>query len=171
MKTVAEITEKSLLSTQENSPLFLQTACFTGHRKNVDGEGIFMMQNAVDFALAIGIRTFLCGMAVGFDSFAFDYMLKKKREYHDIVLVACVPCRGQEKYFPEKEQKAYRKRLIQADCVLTLSNQYYSGCMHARNRYMVDHACCVIAYLRENGGGTGYTVKYAEEKGRIVITV
>ena len=91
------------------------------------------------------------------------------KEYKDISLVACVPCKGQEKYFPEKEQKAYQKRLTQADLVLTLSKQYYAGCMHARNRFMVDRAFCVIAYLRENEGGTGYTVKYAKDKGRNVI--
>lgn len=171
MKKKAEKTQKDLLSTKEESPLFLQTACFTGHRKNVDAEGIFMMKKAVDFALAIGIKTFLCGMAVGFDSIAFDYVLNKKKEYKDISLVACVPCKGQEKYFPEREQKAYQKRLTQADLVLTLSEKYYSGCMHARNRFMVDHSFCVIAYLREYGGGTGYTVNYAKEQGRNIINI
>ncbi len=171
MKKLAEKTEKDLLSTIEESPLFLQTACFTGHRKNVDERGIFMMEKAVDFALSIGIKTFLCGMAMGFDSIAFDYVIKRKKEYKDITLVACVPCKGQEKFFPEKEQKAYQKRLTQADLVLTLSEKYYAGCMHVRNRFMVDRSCCVIAYLREHEGGTGYTVNYAEEKGRIVIAI
>ena len=171
MKKVAEITEKDLLSTREDSPLFLQTACFTGHRKNVDEEGIFMMKKAVDFALDLGIKTFLCGMALGFDSIAFDYMLKMKKERKDISLVACIPCVGQEKYFPDRERKAYFHRLKQADLVLTLSKEYYSGCMHARNRFMVDRSLCVIAYLRKEEGGTGYTVQYAREKARSLVLV
>ncbi len=171
MKKLMGKTEKELLSTKEESPLFLQTACFTGHRKNVDEAGKIMMQKAVDFALAIGYKTFLCGMAMGFDSIAFDYVQKRKKEYKDITLVACVPCKGQEKNFPESERKAYYNRLKQADETVTLSEEYYAGCMHVRNRFMVDNSSCVIAYLRKNEGGTGYTVKYAEEKGRTVITV
>ena len=37
--------------------------------------------------------------------------------------------------------------------------------MFARNRYMVDRADRVLAYLTAPQGGTYYTVRYAEKKG------
>ena len=165
------LSEKELLSTDVKSPLFNNAACFTGHRKNVDKEGVELMQKAVDFALSLGYTTFLCGMALGFDSIAFDYVLEKKKKHKNIKLVACVPCLEQEKFFPEEEKKKYRKRIEKADLTLVLSGKYQNGCMQARNRFMVDRASLLIAYLREETGGTGYTVKYAQNAGRSLITV
>ncbi len=156
------LTEQDVLSTDKNSPLYKKTLCFTGHRKIKEGESIQRMKEYVDFALEIGYRTFLCGMAMGFDSLCFDYVLEKKKKYKDILLVACVPCHGQEKFFPAEEQEKYAKRLKKADLRIILSDKYTSGCMHARNRFMVDRSSCVISYLREETGGTAYTVKYAE---------
>ena len=37
--------------------------------------------------------------------------------------------------------------------------------MRARNRYLVDHADCCIAYCTRSSGGTVYTVNYALECG------
>lgn len=170
-QSVNEKVEKNWLSTEESSPLFLQTACFTGHRKNLGKEEVQDTEEVIDFAIAIGYKTFLCGMAMGFDSLAFECVYKRKKMDKEIRLIACVPCKGQEKYFPKKEQKAYQSRLNQADQVLILSEKYFSGCMHVRNRFMVDHSSCVIAFLRENTGGTAYTVNYAKEKKKLLINV
>ena len=46
---------------------------------------------------------------------------------------------------------------------------YYRGCMHKRNRYMVDKADLVLAVW--NGvcsGGTWETIKYARKNGKII---
>ena len=49
--------------------------------------------------------------------------------------------------------------------LVCLSERYYQGCMHERNRYMVDHSRVCICYLTERTGGTAYTVEYARSRG------
>ena len=43
-----------------------------------------------------GYNTFLIGMAVGFDTICFNVLLDIKK-MKDVKIVACVPCRGQDK--------------------------------------------------------------------------
>ena len=50
-----------------------------------------------------------------------------------------------------------------ADKVVYTSQDYYSGCMHKRNRHLVDNSSRCICFLNEKTGGTFYTVNYASE--------
>lgn len=48
-----------------------------------------------------------------------------------------------------------------------VSREYREGCMLKRNRYLVDHAACLLAvYNGERRGGTAMTVRYAEKLNR-----
>ena len=56
--------------------------------------------------------------------------------------------------------------------MVTLSTRYFSGCYHARNRYMVDAADALLAVCRKGtSGGTQYTVKYAWQKNREIVVI
>lgn len=59
----------------------------------------------------------------------------------------------------------------QADKVVYTSKEYTRGCMHKRNRHLVDNSSICIAYLTEQSGGTAYTVDYARKNGLIVINI
>ena len=49
---------------------------------------------------------------------------------------------------------------------------YSSGCYHARNRYLVDHADSVLAlYNGSTTGGTAYTVKYAYQRNEEIVII
>ena len=78
----------------------------------------------------------------------------------NVKLIACIPCYGQERYFTEKDKKRYVEILQRADEKIILSDTYTPDCMLKRNRYMCDNADVLIAYLRQNKGGTAYTVQY-----------
>lgn len=53
-----------------------------------------------------------------------------------------------------------------------VSREYHDGCMLERNRYLVDHAACLLAvYNGERRGGTAMTVRYAGERGRRIIVL
>ena len=53
-----------------------------------------------------------------------------------------------------------------------VSQEYSKGCMLKRNRYLVDHAACLLAvYNEEWRGGTAMTVRYARKVGREVIII
>lgn len=60
---------------------------------------------------------------------------------------------------------------FKADKVVYTSQEYTRGCMHKRNRHLVDNSSACISYLTENKGGTFYTVNYAKSKGVEVINI
>ena len=165
------MTEEEILSTDETSPLFLNTVCFTGHRTLGEDFSRERLSDMVGVAIRYGYTTFLCGMAMGFDSVAFDVVCEWKKKYPDVKVVACIPCENQEKYFPEKEKEAYRERLKKADLSVYVNKEYSSYCMNKRNRYMVDRSSVVFCYMKEKDSGTGNTVEYAKRKKREIVVV
>lgn len=53
-----------------------------------------------------------------------------------------------------------------------VSKEYSKDCMLKRNRYLVDHAACLLAvYNGEWRGGTAMTVRYAKKLGREIIAI
>ncbi|MDE7301213.1 MAG: DUF1273 domain-containing protein [Clostridia bacterium] len=147
------------------------TVAFTGHRvisEPVDEENLISI---IKELIKGGAETFLCGMAMGFDLIAAEAVLKIKRETPHIKLIACVPCPDQKNSFKWEEKAKYDRIIAQCDEVKILSDHYYDGCMLARNRYMVDNSYAVIAYKRSNLGGTVYTLKYANERGKKIIFI
>ena len=65
----------------------------------------------------------------------------------------------------------YNEILRLADETVILSEDYYRGCLHVRNRYMVDESSVIISYLRKESGGSAFTTGYARKKGIEIIEV
>ncbi len=148
----------------EQLGLFNQTekdgvCLFTGHRELDDGLCLLSLSEEIEKSIKSGTRTFLCGMAVGFDLLAAETLLSFKEKYPDVRLIACIPCEGQEKYFSTKNQEKYFSVLQKADEKIVLSPSYFRGCMQARDKYMAERANSAIAYCKKQKGGTAYTVK------------
>lgn len=59
----------------------------------------------------------------------------------------------------------------QADKVVYTAQQYTPGCMHRRNRHLVDNSGVCVCYLTKNSGGTAYTVNYAKKQGVNVFNI
>ena len=138
-----------------------KTCAFTGHRQVEDNFDVARFEQVLSAYIEEGYTTFLCGMAIGFDTIAAELVLKLKNVYPEIKLIACIPCEGQSKYFSPAEKVRYKNVLNSCDEVKILSDRYYKGCMQARDRYMVDNCHLLIAYKRVNSGGTYYTLNYA----------
>lgn len=115
-----------------------------------------------------GTKNFYCGMAMGFDLAAAESVLYLAKT-NDINLIACVPCLGQEENFSENNKQRYRRILKDCKEVRLLSEDYYKGCMFARDRYMVDNCDVLVTYQRRKKGGTFYTANYARKKGIGII--
>ena len=100
---------------------------------------------------------FYCGMALGFDMMAAEVVLSLKDKFPDIQLIAVVPFSGQSNRWTSSEQERYHRILAKTDKVVTLSENYFRGCLFRRNDYMLSHSCGVIAYYDASQGGTFYT--------------
>ena len=82
-----------------------------------------------------------------------------------------LPCKTQADRWNERDKKIYEDILGKADKRVYLSEHYYDGCMHARNRHLVDCSGICVGYLTRSSGGTAYTVDYARQKGVRVINL
>ena len=114
---------------------------------------------------------FGAGVAWGFDMLAEETVLQLKEDYPHIRLVLVLPCppNQQTLKWNANQRQRYYEILERADKVRILSQQYTRGCMLARNRRLVDGSAYLICYLREQRGGTAYTVRYAREQGLDII--
>ena len=71
----------------------------------------------------------------------------------------------------ERDKTIYAFVLKNADSVCYAEESYVRGCMHKRNRMLVDGSDFCVAYLTSKSGGTAYTCSYAAKKGvRIINT-
>ena len=154
------------------------SCAFTGHRpaslpwrEAEDDPRCLALKDRLDKHLAeaydAGCRHFICGMAKGADFYFCEAVIKLRQIHPDILLEAAVPFPGQSERWNKRDQARYRSLLAQCD-LETLIQQFHSpGCMQRRNRYMVDHACRLIAVFNGNPGSSGTlnTIHYALQQG------
>lgn len=140
-------------------------ACaFTGHRLLKKDFSAANLLNAIEDVIKRGVTVFYNGMARGFDLLSAEAILMLKKRYPQIKLISCVPHKGQEAWYTDEEKARYYSVLKKADEVITLSENYYQGCMQKRNQYMVDRADVIITYCKEEKGGTAGTLNYCKRK-------
>ena len=152
-----------------------KVACFSGHRKMPQDltEIRENLERAIISLIEQGVVFFGNGGAVGFDALAATTVLKLKKDYPHIKLVMVLPCPPEQQSLKwnEEQKKRYYEILEQADKVRELSQKYTNTCMLDRNRHLVDNSAYLICYLRENSGGTFYTVNYAQQKGLKILRI
>lgn len=147
------------------------TCAFTGHRQLSGDFDLCVLERVAEKLVKLGTRRFLFGAAAGFDLISAECILRLKKTYKDITLCACIPFTGQDNYYSCKEKLRYENILKACDEKIVLSDGYYNGCMHMRNRYLVDNSDVLVSYLRQNRGGTYYTVNYARKNNKKIIEI
>lgn len=151
-----------------------KTCCFTGHRQIPLGDYQTILQNTekvVENLISKGFCYFGAGGALGFDTLAALTVLKLKSLYPDIKLILVLPCRTQTRSWSKEDIKIYEDIKSQADKVVFTSEEYTRGCMHKRNRHLVDNSSVCVAYLTDSKGGTAYTVDYAKKQGLDIYNI
>ena len=153
----------------------LKVACFSGHRKLPDDctELRSNLEKAITTLIGQGVVFFGSGAALGFDQLAAETVLRLKEDYPHIRLVMVLPCPPEEQSLKwnDQQKKRYFELLDKADKVRVLSPRYTNSCMLDRNRHLVDSSAYLICYLREQRGGTFYTVCYAERQGLNILRI
>ena len=131
--------------------------CFTGHR-NIPQRKSKQIQerlrNEIVAAIQNGYTFFYAGGAIGFDTMA-----------------AHLPCVNQTDGWEQSDIDEYERIRVLADEIIYTSEENKKGCMHKRNRYLVDHSSLCICYMTRKSGGTAYTVEYATSNGLKIINI
>jgi len=130
------------------------------------------LENEIRASISAGYSIFQSGMAMGFDIVAAEVVHKLKQEFPHIRLHCYLPCETQANNWPEDWRERYFNLCAEADEVYCLQAVYTNGCMHQRNRAMVDCSSRLIAiYDGVTTGGTAFTIRYARENSLNVIII
>ncbi len=150
------------------------SCCFTGHRE-LPAKDIASLREKLHRVISAlvqkGYREFYTGGALGFDTVAAQCVLELKQENPEIRLHLIMPCANQTRGWSSEGIRLHGEIRAQADEVVCLSENYYSGCMQIRNRHLVEKCSVVVAYLTRTTGGSAYTVNYAKKKGLEIINI
>lgn len=152
----------------------MKSCCFTGHRAIPDKYAdsiIEQLEDVIEKLISSGVYEFYCGGAVGFDTIAAIILIKYKTINPKLRLILSLPCVDQDKNFSKTEKAVYRFIKSEADEIIYTEQSYSRGCMHKRNRYLVDNSDICVCYLKKRSGGTAYTVKYAQEQNKKIIYI
>lgn len=150
------------------------TCCFSGHRIIAKEEIPSLCQdleNSIENLILKGVTRFAAGGALGFDTLCAKAVLYLKQKYPEISLLLILPCKDQAKNWRNTERALYEDIKSQSDGVIYTGENYTAGCMHIRNRALVDMSSHIICFLKRNSGGTAYTVNYAKENGLNIINL
>ena len=148
--------------------------CFTGHRnipQRKSGQIQERLRNEIVTAIQNGYTFFYAGGAIGFDTMAAQAVLELKAQYPHIKLILVLPCVNQTDGWEQSDIDEYERIRVLADEIIYTSEENKKGCMHKRNRYLVDHSSLCICYMTRKSGGTAYTVKYATSNGLKIINI
>lgn len=159
------------------------TACFTGHRSqklpwgfNENDEKCLNMKarlrSEIVRAIDRGYRSFISGMAIGFDTICAETVLDLKKEYREIKLIGALPCKTQDCMWAENDRRRYRNLLKKLDAVRCVYDEYIGAeCMFERNRFMVNNSSLMIALFNGREGGTKSTIDYAKAQGLEIVII
>jgi len=147
----------------------------TGHRpqktnNEYDGKGPmsdWLRKKINDILDMHGPDMLISGMALGVDMLFAEIAIKR-----DLDLIAAIPCRGQEKRWPQKSQDRYNDILSYEKCEkVILADSYAPWVMQQRNKYMVDNCQMLIAAWDGTLGGTCNCVQYAKKVDKKIIRI
>ncbi len=152
------------------------TCCFTGHRPKALPWGTReddarCVQLKMELAARLegiyeaGWRHFLCGMALGCDTYFAEAVIALRAEHPDVTLEAVVPCGSQPDRWGVAQRQHYNDLLNACDKVTVLQIHYTPDCMQRRNRCMVDRSSLLLACYTGYPGGTQSTLLYARRQG------
>jgi uncharacterized phage-like protein YoqJ len=171
----------------KNKEIISNTCTFTGHRPqklygyNLDNPKYQQLAKCVAKELRLlienrGVRFFISGGAIGFDTVAFFVVEKMKREYPTLGIknILAIPFENQFIKWNETDKERYIRMKNLADDIVyvdTLSSYqvkndsptgHFSNIkMQKRNEYMVDNSSYIVAlWDGERKGGTYNCLEY-----------
>ena len=151
-----------------------KTCCFTGHR-HIPEETYQQVKKKLEQTIKklynSGIIYYGAGGALGFDCLAAETVLRLRENYPKLRLILVLPCKDQTRGWKAEDKNKYEEIRQRADKAVYTSEIYATGCMHKRNRHLVDCSSVCVCYQTQLRGGTAYTVNYARAHGLAIINM
>ncbi len=147
-----------------------QTVAFTGHR-HYNEECAEALRECIRALYRQGFRTFLSGMAIGFDLAAAEAVIALREELEGLRLGCIVPFKGMERRFTAEWRERFERVMRGADFAEHISEHYSPEVYFRRNDALVERAEVVVAYFTGERGGTAYTVRKAIKRRRRLINL
>ena len=104
----------------------------------------------------------------GFDSFAYDCCKKYQATHPQTSLVFVTPYLTLEY---QRNRLQYEEKLYDTIVYLDIENKPKRYAIVYRNKYMVEKADLVIAYVSHNWGGAYATYQHAKRKGKEIFNL
>lgn len=120
---------------------------------------------------ALGKRLFVCGMALGADTYFAEAAIKFRETHQGIMLEAAIPFHGQSDGWLVNDRIRYEKLIDACDCVTVVCRAPSRWAPLERNEYMVNKSATIIALSYSESGGTAYTINAAKRKNREIILI
>ena len=141
-------------------------ATFCGHREVYVAEIYEKVEEIIkDLVENKGVDTFYSGNMGEFDKLCEKAVRALKRE-HDIKLYWVAPYLTSEM----NKEKSEIERLYDGIIIPDLGRVHYKAAILKRNFWMVDKSEYVISYVYREFGGAYKTHKYAEKKGKNILS-
>ena len=155
---------------------------FTGYRpeklpfRESEGDAAYLRFRKILYKVIcrmaeLGYTDFVSGVAMGFDTWVAEDVLRLKAERRDVHLECAIPFPTQADRWRERDRFRRDRILAAADSVVTLCPEYTKNAFFLRNRYMVDEADAIVCCYDGKTGGTAYTIDYAKKSGKVIIQI
>ena len=153
----------------------MKICCFTGHRpkffpwhNDLNDKSakrlLFELRKEILSAVADGFDTFVCGGALGVDTWAAQLVLSVKESYPHIRLVITLPFENYNHFVTDTD---YINTINNADKVVIVGTETGKVALSKRDKFMVDNSERIIAVYDERTGiqsGTYRALQYAKQK-------
>ena len=138
------------------------TVTFCGHSKTDNPTEIKKkLRYEIVHLINDGADIFFLGGYGDFDSMAADIIRSLKKEYPFIRSILVIP------YL----DKAYPSFLYDETIYPPIENTPKKYAITERNKWMIDKADVVVAYITHSWGGAAATCRYAKRKGKQIIWI
>lgn len=149
----------------------------TGHRPDKLGKEYLLVGPHTDYIrekLLLALDPFMkyqptliTGMALG-----VDQLFAKIAIANVLPFIAALPCRNQDKLWPNPSKRLYHELLSKATMIIYVHDgEYTKSCMQERNEFMVDNCDLLIAVFDGSPGGTYNCVEYAVNNNTSILRI
>lgn len=153
----------------------MKICCFTGHRpkffpwhSDLNDKSakqlLIELRKEILKAIEDGFYTFVCGGALGVDTWAAQIVLSVKESYPHIRLIIALPFTGYNSFVTDND---YVNTINSADEVVIVGTETGKDGLSKRDKYMVDNSERIIAVYDERTGihsGTYHALQYAKQR-------